>query len=152
MQLGLLEAFQPLWLLKLNAGVSFILVTLAMIAIWTGLYEVYGRLGDPPTSRKYFTPFTYAMFFANRVLIGSCVVLSGPAMAYRYGVDWMEGYETPIYALLIVGQLCGIAYFLFSETLRLMFTGEYTLRRAIKQSWTFVFACVILGSLGALLF
>jgi hypothetical protein len=147
--LGILEQLQPGWLIDLSVGLRFTLVTLAAIAVFTGVRETWHHYFRGNGKLKYFTPQTYALFFVNRVLIAAGILCYAPAAAYRLGVrGFFEEHHVGVYATMVFGHLLFITYFLISETLRLTFTGEYTLRRAIKQSWFFVIAALVLGAFG----
>jgi len=144
-----LESQQPLALLVVNAGLRFTLISLSVIALYTSVGEVIGRLRSSSPERRYFSEHTYALFYVNRALIAGGILLAFPAAMYRYGIDMLLGHEVEVFVLAMCAQLCFIAYFLISETLRLVFSGHYTLKRAIRQSWLFVIAAIVLAFAGA---
>jgi hypothetical protein len=141
------ESFQSWLAIDVNIAVRFSLTTLAVIALFTGFREIFStrKLNRPIV----FTAETYSLFFVNRVLIALSVVLSAPAAAWRLGATHLP--PSLSMWLFILGNVCLCLYFLISETIRLVLTNDMDLREAIRASWIFVAAAVILGALGFIL-
>lgn len=143
--MGVLEKAQDGWTISIAIGVRFALATLAVIAVYTGVREIFTTRN---AKREFcFTGDTYALFFVNRVLIAAAVLLIVPSAAFRLGYGQVASLQV-IFWMQILANALLVIYFLISETIRLVLTEALTLHRAIQRSWLFVAAALALGLLG----
>lgn len=121
--LGVLERMQSSTSINMGMGFRFALIGLAVIAVFTGLQEIkrlYSR--KTPAITVDLDPPTYAVWFANRILVAIAVLLASPAGLYRLGAANLFGAEAT-FQLFQLSCVCMICYFILSELVRLRLTG-----------------------------